>query len=224
MNLMGRRVSTRRRRKFWITVYTPPLLFGEEKPITKVLYSDPYNLINRIVMVKAGELLGTYDPEERAVTLFFRIVKVTPSGAHTVFIGHEYPNEIILSKVRRRMSKAESITRVYSKDGHRIKVSALFVTIQRAHQRHLKLIRKTFEEFVSNRAKEYDHEEFLYRLVIRKEWHNEIVDMANRIYPIRDFLIYKTRNETLFIGKDELQKVVEAEDEILANSETYTKR
>jgi len=221
---MGRRVSARKKRKYWITVYASPIFFGEARPITKIVYNDPYSLINRIVMIKAGEFLGTYDPEERGMSLFFRIVKVTPSGAQTVFIGHEYPNEIVLSKVRRRMSRAETIIRVYSKDGHRIKVSALAVTIQRAHQRHLKLIRKTFEEFIAEKAKEYEHEEFLYRLIIKKEWNGELIDLANRIYPIRDFLIYKSRNETLLIDKDELSSAVEGESEIISNSETFTKR
>ncbi len=221
---MGRRVSGKKRKKFWITVYAPEIFGGNEKPLTKVLYNEVENLINRIVTIKGSELLGSYDPEDRGMSLFFRIIKVTPAGAQTTFIGHEISSEIILSKVRRRMSKIETIFRVYTKDGHRVKTSLLAMTTQRCHDRHKKTIRKTFENFITEKAKEYDYEEFLYNLVIVKKWHPELIDLANKIYPIRDFLIFKTRVETVIIDKDEIPKVIEGEDEILKMSETYTIR
>ncbi|MGQ4890861.1 MAG: hypothetical protein ACP6IP_00030 [Candidatus Njordarchaeia archaeon] len=221
---MGRRVSAKKRRKYWITVYAPEIFGGKDKPLTKVLYSEVENLINRIVTVKGSELLGSYDPEDRGMSLYFRIIKVTPGGAWTTFIGHELSNEIVLSKVRRRMSKIETIFRVYTKDGHRIKVSMLAMTTQRCHDRHKRAIRKMFEEFVTERAKEFNYEEFLYNLVIVRKWHSELIDKANKIYPIREFLIFKTRVETVIVDKDDIPKVIEGEDEILKMSETYVIR
>ena len=221
---MGRRVSAKRRRKYWITVYAPEIFGGKDRPLTKVLYSEVENLINRIVVVKGGDLLGRYDPEEGGMSLYFRIIKVTPAGAHTAFIGHEYSNEIVLSKVRRRMTKIETIMRVYTKDGHRVKVSVLAMTAQRCHERHEKAIRKKIEEFITNKAKEYEFEEFLYNLVITKKWHPEMIDIANKIYPLREFMVYKTRVETLIVDKDEIPNRIEGVDEILKMSETYVVR
>jgi len=221
---LGRRVSAKKRKKYWITVYAPEIFGGKDRPLTKVLYSNIENLINRIVVVKGGDLLGSYDPEDRGMSLYFRIIRVTPGGAHTAFIGHEYSNEIILSKVRRRMTKIETIMRVYTNDGHRVKVSVLAMTTQRCHERHEKAIRKLIEDYIKNKAKDHDYEEFLYNLVITKKWHPEIIDMTNKIYPLREFMVYKTRVETLIIDKDEIPNRIEGEEEILKMSESYVVR
>ncbi|MHA1615751.1 MAG: hypothetical protein ACTSX9_00330 [Candidatus Njordarchaeales archaeon] len=219
---MSSRGRLRRKRKFWITVYAPELLGGTNRPLAKVLCSEPEDLINRIVLVKGIEF--TKDFEDRGMNLYFRIVKVTPSGAFTTLIGHDYVREVISSKVRRRMSRVEIITHVYTKDGHRVKVSILAMTAHRCKEIHKKLIRKIFEEFLITKAKEYSYEEFIYHLAIAKTWHAEMIRLAHKIYPLREFLIYKSRAETVIVPSDEIEKAVEQKEEIGRRAETFTAR
>jgi len=212
----------KKKRRLWITVYAPELLGGMDRPLAKVLCTTPSDLINRVVLVKGLEF--TREFEDRGMNLYFRIIKVTPSGALTTLIGHDYSREIISSKVRRRMSRVELITRVYTKDGHRIKVSVLAMTAHRCKDAHKSAIRKIFEKFLHEKAKEYNYEEFIYNLAIRKTWHGEMIKQANKVYPIREFLVYKTRAETVIVPPDEIEKVVEGEEELEKRAEACVVR
>lgn len=211
-----------KRRKMWITVYAPELLGGINKPLAKVLCNEPSDLINRIVLVKGLEF--TRELEDRGMNLYFRIIKVTPSGAFSTLIGHSYSREIISSKVRRRMSRVELIMRVYTKDGHRVKISVLAMTAHRCKDTHKKLIRRIFEEFLAEKAKEYNYEEYIYNLAIRKLWHGEMIKRAIKIYPIREFLVYKTRAETVIVPPDEIESSIEGAEELEKRAEIYTIR
>ncbi len=214
---LGRRARVKKKR-YWITVYAPELLGGLDRPLVKVLCTDPTDLINRVVLVKGLEF--TRDFEDRGMNLYFRITKVTPAGAFTTLIGHDYAREIITSKVRRRMSRVELITRVYTKDGHRVKISVLGMTAHRCKQVHKSLIRKIFDEFLREKAKEYNYEEFIYNLAIRKTWHAEMIKRAGKIYPLKEFLIYKSRAETVLVPADEIETAVEGKGEIEKRAET----
>ncbi|MHA1608683.1 MAG: hypothetical protein ACTSUJ_01585 [Candidatus Njordarchaeales archaeon] len=219
---MSSRGRLRRKRKIWITAYAPELLGGVNRPLAKILCSEPEDLINRIVLVKGVEF--TRDFEDRGMNLYFRIVRVTPSGAFTTLIGHDYVREVISSKVRRRMSRVEVVTRVYTKDGHRVKVSVLAMTTHRCREIHKRLIRKIFEEFLANKAKEHTYEEFIYHLAIAKTWHAEMIRLAHKVYPLREFLIYKSRAETAIVPADEIEKAVEQKEEIGKRAETFALR
>jgi len=212
----------KKKRRLWITAYAPDILGGMDKPLAKVLCTTPSDLINRVITIKGTEF--TRDFEDRGMNLYFRIIKVTPAGAQTTLIGHDYSREIISSKVRRRMSRVESIIRVYTKDGHRVKVSILAMTAHRCNYTHKKEIRKIFEKIILEKAKNYEYEEFIYNLAIRKAWHGEMIKKANKIYPIREFLVYKSKAETVIVPPDEIDKAVEGEEEVEKRAETYVVR
>ncbi len=212
----------KKKRRLWITAYAPDILGGMDRPLVKVLCTAPSDLINRILTVKGTEF--TRDFEDRGMNLYFRIIKVTPAGAQTTLIGHEYSREIISSKVRRRMSRVELITRLYTKDGNRVKVSVLAMTAHRCNYTHKKEIGRILENTLKEKAKDYGYEEFIYNLAIRKAWHNEMTKNANKIYPIREFLVYKSRAETVIVPPDEIEKAVEGEEEVEKRAETYVVR
>jgi len=214
---LSTRVRVVRKKAFyWIPVY-PPEFLGKE-PFVKVLTVEPKDLINRIVRIKATNYVSQY--EDQLMDLLFRIVRVTPSGAYTIFIGHQYPREVISTIVRRRRSRCEVITRVTTKDNQRVKVSMLAMTFKRAHYRQRRAIRKLMEEYIQEKAKEFDSQHFLWNLVIRKAFHREILSSAHKIYPIRDFIVYKSFNETSLIPATEVPTKVEGDiAKILENAE-----
>ncbi|MEX0568970.1 MAG: hypothetical protein Q6363_007420 [Candidatus Njordarchaeota archaeon] len=220
---MSSRSSRAVRKKIyhWIPVY-PPEFLGKE-PLAKVLTIEPRDLINRILRIKAIGFVSRY--EDQVMDLFFRIIKVTPGGAHTIFIGHQYPREIISTIVRRRRSRCEVITRVNTKDGKRLKVSIIAMTFKRAHYRQRKAIRKTIEDMIHEKAREFESQQFLWNLVIRKAFHKEIQNACHKIYPIRDFLVYKTFNEMSLIPPTEISKYIEGDPaKIFEGTETVKLR
>jgi len=218
---VSRRRVVRKKIYHWIPVY-PPEFLGRD-PIVKVLTIEPRDLINRIVRIKAIGYVTRY--EDQVMDLLFRIVKVTPSGAHSIFIGHQYPREIISTIVRRRRSKCEVITRVRTKDNQQVKVSVIAMTFRRAHYRQRKAIRRTMLEILEERAKELESQQFLWNLVIRKAFHREIISACHKIYPIRDFLVYKSFNESSLIPPTEITNYIEGDPaKILEKTETVRLR
>jgi len=205
----------------WIPVY-PPEFLGKD-PLVKVLTIEPYDLINRIVRIKAIGFVSKY--EDQVMDLLFRIVRVSAGGAYSIFTGHQYPSEIISTIVRRRRSRCEVITRVETKDNQRIKVSILAMTFKRAHYRQRKAIRNLIETMIKEKAKNLESQQFLWNLVIRKAFNREIMSACHKIYPIRDFLVYKTFNESSLIPPTEIPKYVEGEPStILEKTETIRLR
>lgn len=219
---MGTKSRVVRKRVFyWFPVY-PPEFLGKD-PFVKVLSVEPKDLINRIVRIKAIGFAHRY--EDQLMDLLFRIVKVSPSGAHTIFIGHQYPREVISTVVRRRRSKVEVITRVRTKDNQRIKVSILAITFRRIHYRQKKAIRKIVEDMIHEKAQEYESQQFLWHLVIRKSFHREIINAVHKVYALRDFLVYKTFNETSLVPVSEISSRVEGDPaKILENAEVVRLR
>ena len=205
----------------WIPVY-PPEFLGKD-PLVKVLTIEPSDLINRIVRIKAVGFVSRY--EDQVMDLLFRIVKVSPGGAYSIFVGHQYPREIISTIVRRRRSRCEVITRVMTKDNQRIKVSVLAMTFKRAHYRQRKAIRRTIENIIEEKARDLESQQFLWNLVIRKAFNRDILSACHKIYPIRDLLIYKSFNETSMIPPTEIQNYIEGEpSQILEKTETIRLR
>ena len=211
----------RKRAFYWIPVY-PPEFLGKE-PFVKVLTVDPKDLLNRIVRIKATNYVSQY--EDQLMDLLFRIIRVTPSGAYTIFIGHQYPREVISTIVRRRRSRCEVITRVTTKDEQKVKISMIAMTFKRAHYRQRRAIRKLIEEYILEKARNFDSQHFLWNLVIRKAFHREIISLAHKIYPIRDFIVYKSFNESSFIPVAEIPERIEGDpSKILENAEVVKLR
>ncbi|MCR8433118.1 MAG: hypothetical protein NDP13_02625 [Crenarchaeota archaeon] len=197
----------RKRAFYWVPVY-PPEFLGKE-PFVKVLTVDPKDLINRVVRIKAVGYVSTY--EDQLMDLLFRINKVTSSGAHAAFIGHCYPREVISTIVRRRRSRCEIVTRVITKDNHRVKVSVIAMTSKRAHFNQRRAIRKLMNSYINEKAKEFDAQHFLWNLVIRKAFHREILSLIHKIYPIRDFIVYKSFDESSLTPYAEISARIEGD-------------
>lgn len=197
----------RKRAFYWIPVY-PPEFLGKE-PFIKILTVDPKDLINRIVRIKATGYVSTY--EDQLMDLLFRVNKITPSGAHTVFVGHQYPREVVSTIVRRRRSRCEVIARVITKDHHRVKVSMIAMTSKRAHYNQRRAIRRLMNTYISDKAREFDAQHFLWNLVIRKAFHREILSLIHKVYPIRDFIIYKSFDESSLIPHAEVSSKIEGD-------------
>lgn len=211
-----------RRGKFWIKAYPPDFIGGEDKPLAKILFRDPEELINRVVLVKASTITGRF--QDRALNLFFRIVRVEPKGAFTSLIGAELGREDVSSKVRRRTSKVEVMGRRYkTKKDTTVKINLFAVTAHRCDRQDEQAIRKFFEEFLTEKVGNAEsHEKFIYDLAVERKWNQEMKKQASRLYPIRDLVIEKVRAEDFLVSPRKIEEAVKDSERILNNAEKFS--
>ncbi|NIQ06408.1 MAG: hypothetical protein GWO20_11995 [Candidatus Korarchaeota archaeon] len=211
----------RRARRLWITCYPPEFLGGQDKPLVKVLFRDPEDLVNRITLVKGSTITGRF--QDRALNLFFRVIRVQPQGAFTSLVGAELGKEEVSSKVRRRTTKIELVTRYKTKNEVTVKVSMFAVTVHRCNKRDEKAVRRFYNNFLKEKITNAEtHEELIYDLAVDRKWNQKMIKEASQIYPVRDLVIEKVRAEDFIIPTREISEVVQNKDQILTNAEKFS--
>lgn len=209
-----------RRGKYWIKAYPPKFLGGEDKPLAKILFRDPQELINRVVLVKGSTITGRF--QDRALNLFFRVVKVNPQGAFTSLIGAKLGREDVSSKVRRRTTKIELVNRFTTQNDTTIKVNLFAITAHRCNKRDEKAVRKFYNNFLQEKiSNSENHEELIYNLGVDRKWNQTMVKQASQLYPIRDLVIEKVRAEDFIIPQKNVEEVVERQEQIINNAENF---
>ena len=81
---------------------------------------------------------------------------------------------------------------VYTKDGARLRVAALALTLKRAKTSQERAIRKIMGQIIEARAKELTFDEFIQEAVLGKI-ASEIHNQAKKIYPLRRTEIMKIK-------------------------------
>ncbi|RLF16789.1 MAG: 30S ribosomal protein S3ae [Thermoprotei archaeon] len=177
-----RRVSARDKwsRKKWFSVYAPPA-FGL-KEVASIPAFDERQLINRTVEVTLYDLTG--DLSQLHIKLKFQIKYVDGDKAFTQFKGFELARDYIRSIVRRGSTKIEGFFDVETKDGARLRVATLALTLKRCKTSQAKAIRKIMGEIVTTRASQLNFDEFIQEAVLGKI-ASEIFNKAKKIYPLR---------------------------------------
>ena len=189
---MPRRPTTRAKdkwsRKQWFVVYAPPA-FGL-KEVAEVPANSPESLLNRTLEVTLYDLTG--DLNQLHVKLKFQIKYVEGNKAFTQVKGMELARDYIRSIVRRGMSKIDGYFDVETKDGAKLRVAGLALTIKRCKSSQERAIRKIMKEIIETRAAELNFDEFIQEAVLGKI-AAEIFNKARKIYPLRKAEIMKIK-------------------------------
>lgn len=210
-----------RRGKFWIKTYPPEFLGGGDKPLVKVLFGDPQDLINRVVLVKGSTITGRF--QDRALNLFFRIVRVQPKGAFTSLIGANLGKEDVSSKVRRRTSKVELVGRYKTQNDVKVKVNMFAITLHRCNRTDEKKIRKFYDSFLKKMAANSEtHNEFIYDLAVERKWNQTMIKQSSQIYPVRDLVVERVRAEDFLVPTKDVEDVVQNKEQIVSNAEKFS--
>ncbi|MCD6510088.1 MAG: 30S ribosomal protein S3ae [Thermoprotei archaeon] len=189
---MSQRRSSRGRdkwsRKKWFVVHAPPAFNMVE--VAEVPADSPEKLINRTVETTLYDLTG--DISQLHIKLKFQIKYVEGNRAYTQFKGHELARDYIRSIVRRGSTKVDGHFTVITKDGARLRVTALALTVRRAKTSQEKAIRKIMQEVVEEHAKALDFDAYVQEAVLGKI-ASEIYNRAKKIYPLRRAEIMKIK-------------------------------
>ena len=182
-----RRVRDTWKEKSWYTIKTP--VNFEDKEIGETPAKDPELLIGRGVEVTMRELTGDFS--KQYIKLRFEIDNVAGDVANTKFTGHKTTTDYVRSMIRRGTSRIDASAIVKTKDGRKIKLQVLAVTIRRAKSSQQKYMRETINELVTKVASEKTFDELVENSV-NGRLASEIYHKAKKIYPLKRVEIIKS--------------------------------
>jgi small subunit ribosomal protein S3Ae len=174
--------------KRWYDVVTPEI-FGKMS-IGSTPTDDPAKLVGRVMDTTLGEL--TNDLGKQNVKMHFKVSEVSGESAHTRFTGHELTRDYLRSLVKRRTSLVESNIIVTTKDGFKVHLKPMALTIKRAGSSQIKAIRDIMNATLRERGKELNYEQFIHEVVLGK-LASDIYKKSKIIYPLRRVEISKTK-------------------------------
>ena len=183
-----RRVRDTWKEKSWYTIKTP--VNFEDKEIGETPARDPELLIGRGVEVTMRELTGDFS--KQYIKLRFEIDNVAGDVANTKFTGHKTTTDYVRSMIRRGTSRIDASAIVTTKDGRKIKLQVLAVTIRRAKSSQQRYMRSVIEDLILETASEKTFDD-LVKVVVNGKLASEIYHNAKKIYPLKRVEIIKSK-------------------------------
>jgi small subunit ribosomal protein S3Ae len=183
-----RRVRDTWKEKQWYTITTPKE-FGDAE-IGTTPARDPDMLLKRRVESTLRELSGDFS--KQYVKLKFQISEVSGDTATTRFMGHQVTSDYVRSMIRRGTSRIDAIVKAETKDGQKMKVHILAITIKRAKSSQQRYIRETIEKLVIDAASQKNFVE-LVEDIIGGKMASYVYHEAKKIYPLKRVETIKTQ-------------------------------
>ncbi len=183
-----RRVRDTWKDKQWYKITTPKE-FGESE-IGTTPARDPNLLLQRKVEATMRELSGDFS--KQYIKLRFQIYDVAGDTAHTRFMGHQVTTDYVRSMIRRGTSRIDAIMKLETKDGKKLKVHMLAITIKRAKSSQQRYIRETMEKLVKEAALNKTLNE-LVEDIIKGKLASSVYHETKKIYPLKRVETIKTR-------------------------------
>ncbi len=174
--------------KAWITILAPKY-FGFVE-LGKTMTSSPTKVIRRTLWTTLYSI--TNDFSHQHMKLRFQIIKVEGDKAYTIFKGHELARDYVRSLIRRGSSRVDAIFDIETKDGYRLRVFMLAVTVKRAKTSQKSAIRAIMKQVVEERASQLSFEDFVQELVLGKI-SSDAYNKAKKIYPLRKVEALKSK-------------------------------
>lgn len=183
-----RRVRDTWKEKSWYTIKTP--VNFEDKEIGETPAKDPELLIGRGVEVTMRELTGDFS--KQYIKLRFEIDNVAGEVANTKFTGHKTTTDYVRSMIRRGTSRIDASTIATTKDGRKVKLQVLAVTVRRAKSSQQRYMRKVIEDLLVEAAAEKSFDD-LIKSVVTGKLASEIYHNAKKIYLLKRVEIIKSK-------------------------------
>ncbi len=175
------------RAKNWYQVIAP-VEFNRAN-IGETLADEPEKMIGRIMDSTLGDVTGDWTKQN--IKMIFRIDEIGGNNAYTSYLGHELTRDYMRSLVKRRTSKIDANLVVTTKDGYKVRVKPIVLTVKRARTSQIESIRQIMLTVVAKRGSELGFTEFVNEVVTGKV-ASEIYKNTKNIYPLRRVEIGKS--------------------------------
>lgn len=185
--------------KVWYKVVAPEEY--ENKELGEVPASDPKILINKIIKSPLFLLGGRPGASSINTRIKFRIVDIKGTTAFTRLIGHEIDQSFIKTLARRRRSVIDQVVDVETKDGNKVRIKGIIITVNRISQRPKTTLRNMFKEHVKEVVKDMNTNELMQAILFGK-FTDQIQQNLKKITPIRKVQINKTEIKNTIVQVD----------------------
>lgn len=183
-----RRVRDTWKEKQWYKIMTPTE-FGDAE-IGTTPARDPDMLLKRSVESSMRELTGDFS--KQYVKLYFQINNVAGDTANTKFVGHHVTTDYVRSMIRRGTSRIDTISDVTTKEGYKVNVHIIAITVKRAKSSQQKFIRETMDRLIQDLSDDKTFPELIEGVVSGK-MASTIYHETKKIYPLKRVEIIKTK-------------------------------
>ena len=183
-----RRVRDTWKEKQWYKIMTPTD-FGEAE-IGTTPARDPEILVKRRVESSMRELTGDFS--KQYVKLYFQINDVAGDIANTKFVGHHVTTDYVRSMIRRGTSRIDTLSEITTKEGYKVDVHIIAITVKRAKASQQKFIRETMANLIQQAVDGKTFPEFVEG-VISGKMASSIYHETKKIYPLKRVEIIKTQ-------------------------------
>ena len=183
-----RRVRDTWKEKQWYKIMTPSE-FGDAE-IGTTPARDPEILVKRRVESSMRELTGDFS--KQYVKLYFQINNVAGDIANTKFVGHHVTTDYVRSMIRRGTSRIDTLSEVTTKEGYKVNVHIIAITVKRAKASQQKFIRETMANLIQQAVDGKTFPEFVEG-VISGKMASSIYHETKKIYPLKRVEIIKTQ-------------------------------
>ncbi|MEM4673017.1 MAG: 30S ribosomal protein S3ae [Sulfolobales archaeon] len=184
------RVSGREKWKYkkWFTVLSPSIL--GEIPIATIPADDSSKILNRSIEVTLYDLTG--DVSQLHMRFILKIIGVEDSTARTAFREVYLSRDYLRSLTKRKSSKISLIANLETKDGSKLRISAVAFTTYTCKTSQKKLIRRNMYNVISEISKQSTLDEII-KDVISGKIQSQLFEVAKKIYPVRKVEIAKIK-------------------------------
>ena len=183
-----RRVRDTWKEKQWYKIMTPKE-FGDAE-IGTTPARDPEILVKRRVESSMRELTGDFS--KQYVKLYFQINDVAGDIANTKFVGHHVTTDYVRSMIRRGTSRIDTLSEITTKEGYKVDVHIIAITVKRAKASQQKFIRETMANLIRQAVDGKTFPEFVEG-VISGKMASSIYHETKKIYPLKRVEIIKTQ-------------------------------
>jgi small subunit ribosomal protein S3Ae len=184
----ARQVRDKWRTKAWYTIVSPNY-FGNVE-LGAVPSDEPSKLVGRIIDSTLYDI--TNDFQHQYLKMYFQVVEVDEKTAKTVFKGHEYSRDYLRSLVRRRTTRVDSLIKVTTKDGYKLRLAVSVFTLSRIKTSQENSMRKLMMRIIKEKSEALTFDQFVQEVVLGKI-ASDIYNKAKKISPIRHVGIRKSK-------------------------------
>ncbi len=174
--------------KAWYEINTPPYFGGAT--LGSVPSDDPNKLMGRTVETTLYDLTGDFS--QQYLKLRFQVMAVAGTVASTVFKGHEYARDYLRSLVRRGSTRVDTIQNVTTKDGYKLRISVVALSVIRLNKMQITSIRRVAREILTQKANELTFDQYAQEAVLGKI-ASDIYNIAKKIAPLRHVGVRKSK-------------------------------
>lgn len=172
-------------RKEWYDLIAPEIL--SNKVYGSTLSSDSKLVKGRKVKLPLNHFINT---DKYYLNVILKVNAVENNRALSSLNGIEISREYLYRMVRRGSDKLDIIEDVETKDGKKIRVKMVGITLKRSESNVLKNLRKKIVEILKNFAEKSNYEDFM-KSIFQDTFQKKVMEGVKKIYPLKAFEVRK---------------------------------